>query len=111
MLVVQPWACNYSNEKLRTIGARTTVSHCQHIWSIEPVFLGPELVFKGSSPNWLTSSSISLRASSLVHKPFYNSVENHAVIVAFFHKFYEILASFGAILQVQEQMNISHSRL
>jgi small basic protein len=111
MLVVQPRAGDHRYEELRTVSVWALVCHRQHIGSIESVFLGSEFVLESTSPNRLSSSSIAFRTSTLVHETFDNSVENHTIIVAFLDQLDEVFTGLRTILQIQQQMDVSHSGL
>lgn len=107
MFVIQPGASNDCDKELGTICICTSIGHRQHIRSVKSIFLWSQLIFKHSSPYWLSACSIPFGASSLVHKTFNHSMENHAIIVIFFNQFDKVFTSFRAVLKIKKKMNIS----
>ena len=108
MFVVKPRTGNDCQKELRAIGVCSSVCHCQHVGPIKSILLWPEFILESTSPNRFTSCTVTIGTSSLVHEIFYDSMENHPVVVSFLHQFDEVLATFRTIFEIKKQMDISH---
>ena len=100
MLIIKPRASNNCDKELRSICAWTSVCHGQNIRTVESVLFRSELVLKSSSPNRLSTSSVTFRTSTLVHETFDDSMKNNSIVITFFNEFYEVLACFRAIFKI-----------
>lgn len=111
MLIIEPRTSNDCNEKLGSISVWSSICHGEDIRSIEAIFFRSQFILKGTSPNRLTSCSITFRAACLIHEAFDNSVEDHSIVVVLFDQFNEIFACLRAILKIKNNLYISHSGL
>ena len=65
-----------------------------------------ELILEFPSPDGVPSRSITIGAPCLYHKPFDNSVENKALVIALLGMSQEISTSLGAILRKELKVDI-----
>lgn len=101
VLVVKPGCCHDGNEELRAVCIWATISHRQHIGSIESMLLGTELILEIPAPDRLPASSVPLWAPGLVHKILNHPMENNIIVIPFPAQLNEIFACLGAILAKQ----------